>query len=98
MARGRRKHYAYPVSEQAIDAFKAKVMQNEGYRVNRQNPDQVKYEVAQTLGVPLNEKDNGNLTTRAAGKVGGPIGGAMVREMVRMAQQSLARQHERGDR
>lgn len=95
MARGRRKHYAYPISEQAINDFKAKVMQNKGYNVDEQNPDQVKFEVAHTLGVPLNERDNGNLSTRAAGKVGGPIGGAMVREMVRMAQQTLARQGQK---
>jgi len=65
------------------------VMRNEGYQVNPQQ--EVKYEVAKTLGVPLKPEGNGNLTTEQAGKVGGAIGGSMVREMIRMAQESLSK-------
>jgi Small, acid-soluble spore proteins, alpha/beta type. len=41
--------------------------------------------------VPLKRGDNGKLTTEEAGQVGGKIGGAMVREMIRLAQEQLTR-------
>lgn len=65
---------------------------NEGYNIPQERPDDVKYEVAQSLGVPLREGDNGDLTTAKAGKVGGVIGGAMVKEMIRLAKQRLNNQ------
>ncbi|ANY73687.1 MAG TPA: small acid-soluble spore protein [Paenibacillus lactis] len=72
-----------------MQQFMNDVMRNEGYQVNPQQ--EVKYEVAKTLGVPLKPEGNGNLTTEQAGKVGGAIGGSMVREMIRMAQESLSK-------
>jgi hypothetical protein len=76
-------------AEPSLDILKAKVMKNKGYNVNTNQPEQVKYEVARTLGIPLQPGYNGQLKAEDAGKVGGPIGGAMVREMIRMAQQKL---------
>jgi hypothetical protein len=35
--------------------------------------DQMKYEVANELGVTLNQDYNGNLTSRDAGRIGGTI-------------------------
>ena len=67
-------------------------MRNQGYHVNPERPDLVKYEVARTLGVPLQQGYNGQLSSEDAGRIGGPIGGAMVKELVRMAQQKLAEQ------
>ncbi|MFR9709153.1 alpha/beta-type small acid-soluble spore protein [Paenibacillus sp. MB22_1] len=75
-----------------LSRFKAEVMMNEGYNIPQERPDDVKYEVAQSLGVPLREGDNGDLTTAKAGKVGGVIGGAMVKEMIRLAKQRLNNQ------
>jgi hypothetical protein len=75
-------------------SFKADVMKQEGYAVDPNRPDDVKFEVARDLGVPLRQGDNGELSTGAAGKVGGRIGGTMVREMVRLAQQKLAQREE----
>lgn len=72
-----------------MQQFMNDVMRQEGYRVNPQQ--EVKYEVAKTLGVPLKPEGNGSLTTEEAGKVGGAIGGSMVREMIRMAQESLSK-------
>lgn len=89
MARRRRK-YAVPGVEQGMQAFKADVMRREGYAVNPNRPDDVKYEVAKELGVPLTPGDNGNLTTEEAGHIGGKIGGSMVREMIRLAQEKIA--------
>ncbi len=74
-----------------MQAFKAEVMKQEGYRVDPNRPDDVKYEVAKELGVPLRtDGENGELTTEEAGQIGGRIGGSMVREMVRMAQEQLS--------
>ena len=64
-------------------------MKAKGYKVDNGNPDDVKYEVAKEQGVPLKQGYNGHLTSEQAGKVGGPIGGNMVKEMVRMAQEQL---------
>ncbi|ALP36835.1 alpha/beta-type small acid-soluble spore protein [Paenibacillus sp. 28ISP30-2] len=89
MARRRRK-YAVPGVEQGMQAFKADVMRQEGYAVDPNHPDDVKYEVAKELGVPLHPGDNGSLTTESVGHVGGKIGGSMVREMIRLAQEQLA--------
>jgi small acid-soluble spore protein D (minor alpha/beta-type SASP) len=92
MARRRNRTYAYPVPHSSIESFKAEVMKNQGYQVNPDQPELVKYEVARTLGVPLRQGDNGHLKTEEAGRIGGQIGGAMVKEMVRMAQERLASQ------
>lgn len=54
------------------------------------NQDKGKYEVARELGIPLNKGYNGNIRASDAGKIGGAIGGNMVKEMVRMAEQQLA--------
>lgn len=91
MARRGRRRLLVPGSEQAMTAFKAEVMRREGFQVQPGRPDAVKYEVAQSLGVPLMPGDNGHLKTEEAGKVGGRIGGSMVREMIRMAQEELTR-------
>lgn len=76
-----------------MQRFKAEVMRREGYAVDPNRPDDVKFEVARELGVPLRPGENGNLTTESVGQVGGKIGGTMVREMIRLAQQQLS---ERG--
>ncbi|QMV44997.1 alpha/beta-type small acid-soluble spore protein [Cohnella cholangitidis] len=87
----RRRKLVVPGAEEGVSAFKAEVMSKEGYSVNPARPDDVKYEVAEELGVPLQRGRNGQLTTEEAGQVGGTIGGAMVREMIRLAQEKLAK-------
>lgn len=89
MSRRNRK-YAVPGAERGMQAFKAEVMKREGYDVDPGRPDDVKYEVAKELGVPLKPDGNGELTTESAGQIGGKIGGSMVREMIRLAQQQMA--------
>ncbi|WP_248928257.1 alpha/beta-type small acid-soluble spore protein [Paenibacillus hamazuiensis] len=91
MARRRsNRRLVVPGAEHGVDQFKAQVMKQKGYQTSPDRPDQVKYEVARTLGIPLEPGNNGNLTTEQAGKIGGQIGGTMVREMIKMAQQHLA--------
>jgi small acid-soluble spore protein D (minor alpha/beta-type SASP) len=53
-----------------------------------------KLRVARELGIQLNvDGDNGHLTSRDAGRIGGilggKIGGNMVKEMVRFAEEHL---------
>lgn len=90
MARKRRSsRLVVPSAERAMDAFKVDVMRKEGYDVDPQRPDDVKFEVAKELGIPLKRGDNGEMKTEDAGRVGGRIGGSMVKEMIRMAQEKL---------
>lgn len=71
-----------PESRKALDALKARV-------VNASRPEDAKFEAAEEVGVPLTKGYNGNLTSHQNGKVGGRIGGSMVKELVRMAQENL---------
>jgi len=89
-ARRRSNRLVVPQAAEGVERFKAEVMRQKGYSVNMNEPQDVKYEVAQSLGVPLNKGYNGRISTEQAGKVGGEIGGTMVREMVRIAQQKLS--------
>lgn len=59
--------------------------------VHRGIGDRFKYEIAQELGIPLKKGYNGEMTTREAGKIGGRIGGNMVKVMIRYAEEELAR-------
>lgn len=75
-----------------MQTLKANVMRQEGYAVDENRPDDVKYEVASEMGIRMNRNgENGNMKTEDAGHVGGKIGGAMIREMIRMAQEKLAK-------
>jgi len=50
--------------------------------------------VAASVGVPYDQNgDNGNLTTRQAGKIGGQIGGSMVKRLIAIAEEELAREN-----
>ncbi|AOZ92981.1 alpha/beta-type small acid-soluble spore protein [Paenibacillus crassostreae] len=93
MAR-RKRRYVVPGVEEGMQAFKADVMKREGYAVDPNRPDDVKYEVANELGVPLKQGDNGGLTTESVGHIGGKIGGTMVREMIRLAQEQLVNKEQ----
>lgn len=95
MARRRSRTPIIPEARQGLNQLKAEVMRQQGYSVDPARPDQVKYEVAHSIGIPLNKGYNGSLKTEDAGKIGGEIGGAMVREMIRRAQESLAAQSPR---
>jgi small acid-soluble spore protein D (minor alpha/beta-type SASP) len=86
----RRRRYAVPGVEQEMQTFKADVMRREGYNVDPNRPDDVKYEVAKELDIPLQPGYNGELSTESVGHVGGKIGGAMVKEMIRLAQEQIA--------
>ncbi len=48
--------------------------------------DDLKFEVADELDIPLTHGDNGDLTARECGK----IGGNMVKELIEHAEEDLA--------
>ncbi|PLS18015.1 alpha/beta hydrolase [Bacillus sp. M6-12] len=78
----RRRNILVPEARQQMDQLKAKV-------AGTQNPEDAKFEAAAEVGVPLQKGYNGQLTPKQAGKVGGRLGGDMVRELVKMAQENL---------
>jgi hypothetical protein len=78
----RRRRILVPEARNQLDQLKARV-------VNSPNPEQAKFEAAEEVGVPLKQGYNGRLTSHEAGKVGGRLGGSMVRELVKMAQENL---------
>ena len=81
----RRNKILVPEARQALDDLKAQV-------AGTMKAEDAKFETAKEIGVPLAKGYNGGLTTREAGKVGGRLGGGMVRELVKMAQESLRKQ------
>ncbi|HWO98221.1 MAG TPA: alpha/beta-type small acid-soluble spore protein [Bacillus sp. (in: firmicutes)] len=91
MAKRRRK-LLVPEAHKGMEQLKGNVMKRDGYSITSDNPDDVKYEVAKELNIPLHHGRNGHLTSEQAGKIGGQIGGRMVKELIKMAQQSLNKQ------
>lgn len=81
-------------AKDSLNHFKVSVMAKEGYNVDQEHPDHVKYEVAKDVQVPLHKGYNGELSARQAGKVGGNIGGKMVHELIEIAQQSLIKNNK----
>jgi len=71
-------------ARKGLDQLKAKV-------AGTNNPEQAKFEAAAEVGVPLQQGYNGKLTAEQAGKVGGRLGGSMVKELVKMAQENLGK-------
>jgi small acid-soluble spore protein D (minor alpha/beta-type SASP) len=68
----------------------AQLAQGTGQKVLPANLlDQFKFEVADELGIQLRRGDNGDMTTREAGRIGGVIGGRMVKVMIRYAEEAL---------
>jgi small acid-soluble spore protein D (minor alpha/beta-type SASP) len=80
----RRNKILVPEARTGLDRLKAKV-------VETSRPEDAKFEAAEEVGVPLKKGYNGGLTSEQAGKVGGRLGGSMVKELVRMAQENMAK-------
>lgn len=53
-----------------------------------------KHEVAAELGIPLDQGNNEDLTTREVGKIGGKIGGAKVKKLIEMAEAQMVKDSE----
>ena len=87
MARRKRRRLLVPEARDALDRLKADVM-------DTASADAAKFESAKRQQVPLSAGDNGELTAREAGKVGGPIGGQMVKKMIALAQQQMINEQQ----
>lgn len=81
----KRRKILVPESREQLDQLKAKVAQTD-------HPDRAKYEVAKDLGIPLNEGYNGRMAAADAGKIGGKLGGSMVKELTKLAKENILRQ------
>lgn len=75
----RRRKPLVPDSQSGLDMLKARL-------VGVFEPEEAKYKVASALQIPLQQGDNGDVLAKDAGKVGGKLGGPMVKELVRSAQ------------
>ncbi len=54
------------------------------------DPEQAKFSAAASLGIPLQRGYNGQLTAHDAGRIGGSLGGQMVKELTALAMEQLA--------
>jgi small acid-soluble spore protein D (minor alpha/beta-type SASP) len=77
-----RRKILVPEARDALDQLKAKVS-------GSADPKEAKYEIAKEKGIPLKKGYNGRLTSEEAGKIGGRMGGNMVKELVKIAQENL---------
>jgi len=81
-----------------MDRLKCEVVKDRGVVADgvncTLNPNDIKYAVAKQENIPLQNGDNGDLTTRQVGRIGGQMGGSMVRRLIEMAQQQLVDEKE----
>jgi small acid-soluble spore protein D (minor alpha/beta-type SASP) len=97
VARRRRNRLLVPEAREALDAIMQSTANHKAANgTNRNQQTEVVGKVAQSLGIPYSQNgDNGNLTTRQAGRIGGQIGGSMVQKLVAIAEEALAREQSR---
>ncbi len=88
MPRNRNSNNEYVVPGTDLTSIRRDVGRNYGYTGD---PGNLQYFVAQRLNIPLQPGYNGALRSREAGRIGGNIGGPMVREMIRFAERQLAK-------
>jgi hypothetical protein len=56
--------------------------------------DSLKQEIASELGINLKPGYNGQISAKDAGKLGGVIGGNMVRSMVEFAEEEMSKRNK----
>ncbi|RKQ32972.1 alpha/beta-type small acid-soluble spore protein [Oceanobacillus halophilus] len=71
-----------PEARNGLDQLKARI-------TNTNNPEETKYEIANEQGIDFHKGYNGEIKAKDAGKIGGNIGGSMVKELVQMAKNEL---------
>ena len=78
----RRRRILVPQARKGLDALKARV-------AGTHDQQDAKFEAAKEVNVPLQKGYNGQLTSKQAGKIGGRLGGSMVKELINMAKNNL---------
>lgn len=93
----RRNKLLVPEARDALERLKAEVIR-EQVALPPQSPSSAMTarpvaptvaDVASRLGIPYRPGANADLTTRQAGKIGGQIGGSMVKRLISLAEQNL---------
>jgi hypothetical protein len=88
MSRNRKRKPLVPQAREKLDQLQTKLLSDElGQEFH--SKDEAKLELAKELGVPLKAGSNASLTAGDAGKVGGAMGGRLVKELVAMSLKSL---------
>ncbi|NGQ97476.1 alpha/beta-type small acid-soluble spore protein [Brevibacillus sp. SYP-B805] len=80
----RRRRPLVPGAEDGLNLLKARLQ-------NVLEPEDAKYQAARKLNIPLQPGYNGNLTAHDAGRIGGQLGGSMVKAMIRSVKEQMAR-------
>lgn len=90
MAR-RRRRLLIEGAHVAMDRLQTDVI-NRALGTSFTNKEDVKVELAKQFDIPYQSQgSNGNLRAEDAGKIGGTMGGLLVKELVRMSMESLSR-------
>lgn len=84
----RKKRILVPGAKDALDQLKRQVIRDQAQGPLASGDAGMK-EIARTKGIPYSNSDNGDLTTRQAGKLGGSLGGPMVKRLIELAEQNL---------
>ncbi len=88
MSRRRKRNPIVPAARAGLDQLLTKLTSEELGR-EFSTKEEAKMELAKELGVPLKASNNQELKADDAGKVGGAMGGRLVKELVEMSLRSL---------
>lgn len=88
MSRRRKRRPLVANARNGLDQLQTKLISQDLGR-SFANKEEAKLELAKELGVPLKPESNRELRSVDAGKVGGAMGGRMVKELVAMSLKSL---------
>lgn len=89
--RRRNNQLLVPEAREEMDRLKARVLRQQTGKQVR-GPVEAKMEMARQAGVFYRPQGyNGDMKTSDAGKMGGSVGGQMVKELIKLAQKELTR-------
>ncbi|MXQ53807.1 small, acid-soluble spore protein, alpha/beta type [Shimazuella sp. KC615] len=88
VSRRRKRNPLVPGARNQLDQLQTKLISEDLGR-SFDNKEEAKLELAKELGVPLQKGSNRDLRSEDAGKVGGAMGGRLVKELIQMSLQSL---------
>jgi hypothetical protein len=86
MSRRRRRRLLVPEARAALDQMKSGLVSDNGQSVATPHSGPL-------FNSRHPQSDMGEMTTRQAGEMGGPIGGSMVKRLIEIAEQELAKEN-----
>ncbi|SFI95757.1 small, acid-soluble spore protein, alpha/beta type [Thermoflavimicrobium dichotomicum] len=90
MARRKKRQPLVPEARQELDQLQVKLI-NQALGTQAKNPEEMKMEMAKQLGILYNQQGNEDMKAKDAGKIGGAIGGQLVKKLVQMSLDALSR-------